>query len=1318
MKHKAWFFYLIIILIVINLASYLFFKYGHIDQKVKQKISTALGNALNANVSIEKLSLNDKQLNITKLKISAKDKSFYVCSKQIYVEYNLFSLVKNRFKNFRGISLIKIYNPNIKLTIKPSKKNKKKKKFKMPVLRDWFKRLEIVNGSLNLKYKTDRLNFSQKLQKINVKILNKRKSIMEFCASGDKNDSLSAKVVLKKSKLKNAFVKIYNYQPSNFNIKDFKKLKFATDISVNYQKKNLTILGKIRNVAIKYRDWELDSKSLDLNGNKDEITIGFGKVSTLDGFLLKGKIGFSNYLKNPVYKCDFSVKDVSVEKYAYYVFGKANANVKIKGEPAKPKVYIKAFSKKLKVETETFENVYASADYMSGKFRFFINDLIWEKNHLSAQGYITKREGVVCTLQKKSLKLSRYGLEFAGNLIADMQYKKKLILNVNLKNLNVSKGNIRIKNLSAVGKIVKNNWQLDILKNKNINLIAKGNFKSKNLDAKLKLKHLRLSEIFDKIVFPITSGDITFRLDKGKLLSDADIIFYDQDFGKFDGEIIYDFSLDKKKNRSQLNFKTKNARYNFEPFSVLISANGTADSIGTQKFVINDKVNVDANLKFKPEPDFNIKVEGNNIYTTDILRYFSDYETMNYYKGSINFLLSYSSLKNRNIEGVLTASSLSYNDITGIDAYITFFGNKNFFTLDKMLFYQNSKNFFAARGNILFKPRLRAKFVGKIKNLNLAYFLKDKNSKGKINGDFTFDIKNNKKIFNCEVNAKKIKISNIKVDTLNFAIVQKDKILNIKRGFIKTEKGDKFTAKGKLGYNIFSQNFYPLSSDTLKIDFVGDLLNVLKSKIKSITDARSKTAFGINLFTNENGLNIAEANLKIKKGFLKIKNQPVPIDKISVDMYVKKNKLKIRKFKLRIGDGYLQIKNKIGNGKEEFVFANVNLGKFFVKTDSKGILLYIPGYVAEGSFLKLKIEGRDSDYLKISGPFDDLKIKGDLIASNGNLVYPPNTDNLLKIIKNPISAKQKESETIYPFSLDLMLKVGENVHYTTYPINLLMRKGGYLNLLYKDGVFSIPDAFFVSEKGDLNIFGTDMIADYVSVKINKLVNGFKLNGEFYKDIPDGTRVTMIIYTENQNGKNKIRFKFLSDHPGDSTMDIISMLRYGKRIEEINPSERNTLLQDELVQIAGLSIENAFISPLFYPFENFVKHFLRLDYFNIKTGIVQNVFNRYYNRSNDNNDLELASTEQDKITKFGMDMFLNNLTLQFTKHIYKKTFLDYSVSFQRSANLAIQSKLGIYQNISLKIEIPYKFRLSLDYKILPFNEKNSYQIGIEKSVKFY
>ncbi len=1315
MKHKKGFFIFIILLILINSAILLLLKYGNLNEKVKIKISDTLSKTLKAKVSIGNLSLNDKQLNISKFKITANDGSFSVCSKQIYVEFNLISLLKERFKNLKGISLIKIYDPKINVSIKKSKKKKNDKPFKIPVLRNYFKRLEIVNGLFSVQYKNKNIYFKQTLKNIDLKIKNKRKTgDILLTANGINQDSLYAKIKLKKSELKNINIELTNFFPDSLYIKNFPDLTARLNLKIKKDKNNDIISGTLADNNITYDKWNLKAKKLNIRGNSKSVVILFEDNSFIDGYPVSGRLGIDNFLTSPQFNSQLSVQNVDVEKYARYVFGKADAKVVLKGKISSPQVYITGKSKKLKIASETLYNSDVSAKYKSGKFSFAVHKTVWENNFLSASGYITSKNGVVVSLKKNNLHLKRYGFDISGNLSASFNYKKRSVLNVRLLNMSLKNKSINLNNLEAEAKLLNSKWSFDLNAKENILLKAKGNFKDKNLSANLKLKHLKLSKIFNNIVFPITSGTIEVKKTKNKLTSNADIIFYDQNFGKFDGEIRYDFLIDYLRNVSSLNMNTLRARYNFEPFYITMLGKGSADSLNIYDLKINDKVTMKGFVKWKPKFDVGFRMIGNNLYPSDILRYLTDYETTKKYNGKFNFALNYSGLTNKNIEGVIDVKSFGINNLNNLDAYITFFGNKSFFTLDKMFLYQNSKKIFAAQGNMIFKPYIRAKITGKLKNLDLEQLTDDKSLKGKLNGYFAYFIKRNKKTLDLELFSSKAKLLGINTDSLYVAISQNNKILNVINCFVKRKNKFNLTARGKIGYNIFNRNFYN-TKDTLLINFKGDLLENLKKRIKALEQGSSKTNLSLKLSTNENGLKIISGNLLIKNGMLKIKNQPAPVEKINVQMYIKDNKLEIKKFKLKVGSGYLNIKNVITNKDEDFRFANLNLGKLLVKTSSSGILLFIPGYVPEGSFLNVKIAGRYSDYLSVNGPFDDIKIVGDIEVSNGSLVYPPHTENLLKIIKTPINTKKKESEVIYPFSLDLTLKIGDNLHYTTYPINLLMKKGSYLNLIYKDGAFSIPDAFFVSEKGDIDIFGTDMKADYVSVKINKFINGFKLNAEFYKDIPDGTRVTMVVYTKTEKGKNKIQFRFTSDRAGDSTMDIISMLRYGKRIEDISGSQRNTLLQDELVQIAGLSIENAFITPLFYPFENFVKHLFKLDYFNIKTGIIQNVFNTYYNKNDDSQDF---ANDENKITKFGMDMFLNNLTLQFTKHLYKKTFLDYQVSFQKSANLAIQSKLGIYQELSLKIEIPYKFRLSLNYNIRPFYEKNSFQIGIEKSIKFY
>ena len=82
------------------------------------------------------------------------------------------------------------------------------------------------------------------------------------------------------------------------------------------------------------------------------------------------------------------------------------------------------------------------------------------------------------------------------------------------------------------------------------------------------------------------------------------------------------------------------------------------------------------------------------------------------------------------------------------------------------------------------------------------------------------------------------------------------------------------------------------------------------------------------------------------------------------------------------------------------------------------------------------------------------------------------------------------------------------------------------------------------------------------------------------------------------------------------------------------------------------------------------------------------------------------------------MFLNNLTIGMGKYISGNLFLDYIAHFQRPEGLAVSSEMGVYHNLSLRYDLPYKFKLALRYHILPFEEQNSYEIMLERSFRFW
>jgi hypothetical protein len=393
----------------------------------------------------------------------------------------------------------------------------------------------------------------------------------------------------------------------------------------------------------------------------------------------------------------------------------------------------------------------------------------------------------------------------------------------------------------------------------------------------------------------------------------------------------------------------------------------------------------------------------------------------------------------------------------------------------------------------------------------------------------------------------------------------------------------------------------------------------------------------------------------------------------------------------------------------------LNFGKLLIHTDENGVLFHMPKYMPGNSVAKTVIKGRNSEYFLVTGPFDDMNIIGDFFISNGKGIYPSGTENLFKFISKMTEEKKKIVYDL-PFSLDLMLHFEENTHYVTYPLDLLVNEGSYLQVKFDYEKFLVEEASFISEEGSIDIFGTQMKADYVTVKVNPFEKRVRISGIFYQNAADGTLITLEIsnmnITNGISGSN-LQFDLKSDNPNDSRMDILALLRYGRRQEEISPSQKKTLLQDEVIQIAGLGIESAVLDPLISPVENWFRQFLRLDFFHLQTDLIQNIFSRY---SSDNTDY-VIDEEGERHSPSTVHLLLDDLSIGMGKYLSRKLFFDYAFSFQRSQDMAVETEMGSYHHLSLRYDLPYNFKVAIKYHILPFDEIDTQEIMLERSFRF-
>ena len=571
--------------------------------------------------------------------------------------------------------------------------------------------------------------------------------------------------------------------------------------------------------------------------------------------------------------------------------------------------------------------------------------------------------------------------------------------------------------------------------------------------------------------------------------------------------------------------------------------------------------------------------------------------------------------------------------------------------------------------------------------------------------------KNDEKI-NLQTTLRDFRYKNFKMDSLTVTAIQKENLLEIQTLKAVRKNLFRLIGGGALGVNFLKGENFP-DTNSVIVNFSGDLLKIISQQTNYLEHAKSQTDCHLKIGIDSNGLLVRDCNFSLVKGSLRLKNQPEKIDKISLNLKVENNDFIIEKFKLRMGDGKLYLRNKIFGDEKDLRISMLNFGRIYLRTNSKGLLVYVPKYAPKNSVAKGVITGRDTEELIVTGPLDDVHVLGNIQVSNANIIYPPNIDNILKLFSMQNIAGEKKEAAEFPVNLDLMLDVKENVHYVTHPVDLLINPGGYLHLQQNNGKLVVSEAMFTSDEGSLEMFGARFKVDFMQILINHNRHEADISGVFYKKTGDGTLITLNIFNpKNKNSEGVLQFRLESDDPNDDMLDILSKLKYNRSLDDVSVSQKKSMLQDEIIQQAGLEIGNAIIEPFIYPVENKLRRWLLLDYLQIQTDIFQNLFIRYYLNKTE----EELPEEQPEHSEF--DIFLENLTLKLGKYITQNLLCDYEAQFQRPKDLAISSEIGIYQHFTLRYDLPYKFKLALRFNLMPFKEKNSYEILLERSFKFW
>ena len=738
---------------------------------------------------------------------------------------------------------------------------------------------------------------------------------------------------------------------------------------------------------------------------------------------------------------------------------------------------------------------------------------------------------------------------------------------------------------------------------------------------------------------------------------------------------------------------------------------------------INNNISIKGKNLLNAERTFKLNLK--HISLAEVKEYLPKELTESYPDGYVTLDLDYFFSSDR-IKGNLNFTGIRIAGFSGYGLQADFGGTLEQVIIDNLRFYNERQILLEASGTISVQNGLVMNADAVINEIDFADYQNVFPFTGFLHADvnFRYDSKDEEKYgFRVKGVGSDFKISNFDIDDVYFNLMYVPQRIHIDNLYLNSTNYADLNVFGDFTYDIFKDEYIP-SNERLYLKFDADGYKILKKLLPGMLesgkfDLSSELVLGI----NEEGLQLFEGYVNSERGYLEVAEQPDLIDNINIKAVIKDNELDLERFELKLGDGYLHISNIVSEEGDNFFIGGFTLGQFRIFTSQRDILVHIPQYMPVSESAQIKIAGTKKNYALIKGPFDDMKIDAEVTFSNGSVIYPPKTENLLTIIasaskstfkkKKHVVKDNKDINNALPFDLNAKLIIGENFKYVTYPTNISLTPNSYLNLVYHNSEWSVPDAKFLAEEGKVTFLDTDFNVDLVEIMINEIE--LSIDASFSNKVEDGSTVTLRISNGQSNNLSldDLTLTIESDNPDDKTeSQAINRLRYSDSDYEMNPGGQ-TSLQDEAVLMLGANVDNTFFNRYLRPVETFFRRRLRVDYFYIRPGFVKNMLNNYVVGTSHDRAQEVTDSE---LAQFSSSILLNNLSVNLGRPIYKRFYFNYYGLFQEATNLNRKSKITYQQDFQVRANLDFKTKMSYTFKHRPSSE-NAHEVMIFHSLSF-
>lgn len=1354
MKHSRVFLTLILILLLINVLFFVSWYLLDVQGKVKNFIEHEVGKALKGQMQIGNLSIGERQIFAQNIQFASTDGTFKFTVDNAHCRYNLLKFIFSGFKIRNILDKVEVDGAEVSYSYPPLVK-KPKKKLVIPDLCLYFNQATVNNARFllaldyPLKIGTDStLSIREQFDHISLNMVNTDVSNFKLSAQSAKDGTIRANGVLDKGSLSSLQTELRNYHPQYINHPQFTNLDTEIDLTLKASQKNKDAKLEFETKTFLHQTdvllasrYPLYIPSLHILGNQDRLVVELSP-STVGTSAIGGRVVLTGITdKIGLEPSELKLK-LDLAMLTAELQGIVDASLSAEGYFSEPQLTLNAASEKVSYANQDFQNLHLQAFYLDQIASFTLNNLIWQNQNINLYGdYSLENRQLTGFLNTTPINHHPQEMKITADVDFELNFATSVPeVKAQINKLSYAQNEIKLDAINGYANFLplisesQKNYYIDValISSQGFNLSLIGDIQDKNFLLDAKCKDLDISRLYANKaitdIAPEITGDIQAFLTGNKLVLASKLELELKSNVDLQSNIDLIASYDLKNNEGTIILDAPSELDN-NTVNLELNANLKNTVIDIQRLKINDQIYARGQVDVKNVKNPYLQLEVQNVNYQDIKNYFPALNLPEFQ--NLNLSLEYDSDKEKPLNANLKFNDLIIPGLQPVSSNLNFQGPLQQVQLNGTI-NNPSKALASLSGSLNIVDNLDIRLQAIIPDLDMRDLMYSPPVEGNVYGNvglFIIDTLSPDREIILDVNVKsnQLAVPDIaQLDDIQIMLSQTKNVLIVDTLYVQCNELGTVSGSGAIDYNLLTNTYFE-GNHTLQLKVDGLLFEWLDKNVPLVKNARGKAHLDCSLQTFEDQLMVKKGNFSINDGSILLQDQAEPIRNINIRAKIQDNLILLENFTCYIGEGKLTVKNSFDS--DESIHLNVgflDLGTLALKIDEPGALIYIPEITTPLSLSKVIIRGQNTEYATIYGPFEDMTISGEILVYNANIVFPPNTNNLLNLIYNIRSSIIKDEEKTkepvpLPFTLDLMIRLGENNKYATYPTNFYLQPGSFLHLIYDGHKWKVAEASISSEQGTLDFFGTIFQTETIALEILESQNKIDIKGRFNYRSPDGTIVTLDVGMDPDVSKpllQRLIFALSSDNENDITIASIiqreTMLR-GKTSQ--NTPEEQNILRQEAVSMISENLYYSFISPVIYPLENNLRRWLKLDNFSIKIGFIQNLFNEYTTSPYPLAEYTDMNQFMNDIVQFSSSILLNNLSISMSKYLGLRMFLDYQFTLQEATDLQ-STKFLIYHDTSLRWILPRQYRITYTFKYEPITPKMTHEIMAHKSLRFW